>query len=443
MEALNTLAQGWLPLFSQHMFVSSVFTLLIIIADRLLTLNSAQRYALYLIGLAKWFLPPLFTIVLPAAVPAQLQGLVAPLLPEVVANSDPAQTGLSAAGLLFLLWVLLGLAVLAAILYKNFQLNRKLREAHELPIETILPDRSRLPKRLRLYSCPRISTPVVKGFRKPKLYLPESHRHLPMQQRHSILTHELAHLNSYDIPVLYLQAVALALFAINPLIWLLNRRLVYLRELRCDEIAISETGISPVEYSKILYGFLQKQSDARFSLPAGMPFAENNRSVFHRFEHILNSDFSLRNVSACSRLLLLFFGLLVLPFSLQYEGFSLNAEQSVAQSNMPEKQETSLFVAYDVAPKPIGGIAAIQQNIVYPEQALRDGVTGKAIVNVLIDENGQAVDGKILKSSGHAELDRVAIEALKAAAWEPALYRGKPVKVWIGFPVVFRIQTKR
>ncbi len=101
----------------------------------------------------------------------------------------------------------------------------------------------------------------------------------------------------------------------------------------------------------------------------------------------------------------------------------------------------NVFVAYDQAPQPVGGIAAIQKNLVFPESARKAGFSGKTIVNVLIDVDGKALDTRILKSSGNAECDQAASEALKATRWQPATQRGKPVRVWVGFPVLFHSST--
>jgi protein TonB len=110
----------------------------------------------------------------------------------------------------------------------------------------------------------------------------------------------------------------------------------------------------------------------------------------------------------------------------------------------PPKEEvdesTQIFVAYDEPPAPIGGFAAIQKNLVYPEIARKAGVEGRVVVNVLIDEKGTVRDTKILKSLGNNGCDEAAIAAIKSVKWKPAKQRDKPVKVWVGIPVVFMLK---
>lgn len=94
------------------------------------------------------------------------------------------------------------------------------------------------------------------------------------------------------------------------------------------------------------------------------------------------------------------------------------------------------FVSYDKRPEPVGGPAAIRNAFVYPEAFRNSGFAGKAIVNVLVNKNGEVEATRILQSSGHASLDEAAVTALKSVAWRPALYKNKPVnKVWVAVTV--------
>lgn len=99
------------------------------------------------------------------------------------------------------------------------------------------------------------------------------------------------------------------------------------------------------------------------------------------------------------------------------------------------------FVAYDEPPMPVGGFEAIHKNLQYPESAKSAGLQGRVILNVLINENGEIEMVKVLKSTGHEEMDQAAIEAVKKTAWSPARQKGKPVKVWVGIPVIFKLKN--
>lgn len=107
----------------------------------------------------------------------------------------------------------------------------------------------------------------------------------------------------------------------------------------------------------------------------------------------------------------------------------------------PKADESSnIFVAYDEAPEPIGGFAAIQRNLEYPEIARKAGIEGRVIVNVLVDVSGRVIETKVLKSLGHSGCDDAAIKAIRSVKWKPAKQRDRPVKVWVGIPVIFKLK---
>jgi periplasmic protein TonB len=102
------------------------------------------------------------------------------------------------------------------------------------------------------------------------------------------------------------------------------------------------------------------------------------------------------------------------------------------------EEEPQYFVAVEEMPEPIGGIAAIQSKIVYPEIAKRAGVEGKVYVLAFVDETGIVTKAQILKGLG-AGLDEAALNAVKATKFKPGKQRGKPVRVQVSIPIVFRL----
>lgn len=108
----------------------------------------------------------------------------------------------------------------------------------------------------------------------------------------------------------------------------------------------------------------------------------------------------------------------------------------------PEKkveEEPQYFVAVEEMPEPIGGIAAIQSKIVYPEIAKRAGVEGKVYVLAFVNEQGEVTKAEIIKGLG-AGLDEAALKAVKTTKFKPGKQRGKPVRVQVSIPIVFKLQ---
>jgi len=131
-----------------------------------------------------------------------------------------------------------------------------------------------------------------------------------------------------------------------------------------------------------------------------------------------------------------------IPEDATIEMTEINLDELPPPPPPPEEEtgETPIFVAYDEAPQPIGGFPAIQKNLVYPEIARKAGVEGRVYVNVLIDEQGNVIDTKILKSLGNNGCDEAAVAAIRKVKWKPAKQRDKAVKVWVGIPVVFKLK---
>jgi protein TonB len=113
-----------------------------------------------------------------------------------------------------------------------------------------------------------------------------------------------------------------------------------------------------------------------------------------------------------------------------------------AQPAVEEETET-IFLISENPPLPQGGYEGftkyLQKNLKYPEQAKRMGVEGKVYVQFVIDKDGSPTDVTVLKGIGSG-CDEEAIRVIRnMPKWEPGKQRGKPVKVRMALPVVFRL----
>jgi len=109
------------------------------------------------------------------------------------------------------------------------------------------------------------------------------------------------------------------------------------------------------------------------------------------------------------------------------------------QEEEVEEEEPAFFVAVEEMPEPVGGIAKIQSNIVYPEIAKRAGVQGRVFVKAFVDENGNVQKVELIKGIG-AGCDEAAMEAVKKTKFKPGKQRGKPVRVQVSIPILFKLQ---
>ncbi len=101
------------------------------------------------------------------------------------------------------------------------------------------------------------------------------------------------------------------------------------------------------------------------------------------------------------------------------------------------KEEPTYFVAVEEQPQLVGGLKGIQSKIFYPEVARKNGIEGKVIVQAIVDENGRVISAKTIKGIGGG-CDEVAMDAVKESKFIAGKQGGKPVKVQVTIPIVFK-----
>jgi len=108
-------------------------------------------------------------------------------------------------------------------------------------------------------------------------------------------------------------------------------------------------------------------------------------------------------------------------------------------SEPQEDNEDEIFVVVEQQPELIGGMAALQSNIEYPEMARKAGIEGRVFVQFVVDEKGNVNDPKVVRGIGGG-CDKEALRAVRSVKFKPGLQRGKPVKVQFSLPVVFQLR---
>jgi protein TonB len=102
--------------------------------------------------------------------------------------------------------------------------------------------------------------------------------------------------------------------------------------------------------------------------------------------------------------------------------------------------EEDFFVIVEQMPELIGGLATLQQEVRYPEKALRANIEGRVYVQFIVNEKGEVENPRVIRGIGGG-CDEEAIRVVKMAEFKPGLQRGRPVRVQFQLPVIFRIKT--
>lgn len=112
----------------------------------------------------------------------------------------------------------------------------------------------------------------------------------------------------------------------------------------------------------------------------------------------------------------------------------------VASSARAQDDEIIQFV--ENPPQLIGGLEGLMQEIRYPEAAKAEGIEGTVFVQFVVDETGNVIDERVLRSLS-PEIDAEALRVIRQARFEPGTQRGEPVKVRFSLPIKFKLGSDR
>jgi HEAT repeat protein/beta-lactamase regulating signal transducer with metallopeptidase domain len=204
--------------------------------------------------------------------------------------------------LLFTLWALGALAVLATFAAGHAVLRVMLRDArpvrdgewHALALEAA--DHLRLTAPFALLRGRATSIPVAFGLFRPRVLLPEGADQWPVELRRAILLHELAHVQRHDCATQAVAQLACALYWFHPAAWWAASRLRVERERACDDrVLAARTRAS--DYADHLLGMVRALRATRLAALGAVAFARPS-SLEGRLIAVLDPRRDRRAVSA-------------------------------------------------------------------------------------------------------------------------------------------------
>jgi TonB family protein len=108
---------------------------------------------------------------------------------------------------------------------------------------------------------------------------------------------------------------------------------------------------------------------------------------------------------------------------------------------LPGSVRAEEFQTLDKMPEPVGGMATIMNQVVYPATAKTDGIEGKVFVSVVVDVNGASKTVEVRKGV-RQDLDQAAVKALEKVRWTPAEKNGKAIEMTVVVPIYFKLENK-
>jgi TonB family protein len=112
--------------------------------------------------------------------------------------------------------------------------------------------------------------------------------------------------------------------------------------------------------------------------------------------------------------------------------------QSLPPPPSPPPPPPGGYEVVEEMPELIGGIEALVDRLVYPEDARAEGIEGRVLVQFIVDEQGIPYDIRVVSAIGGG-CDEAAAGAVALSRFKPGRQDGQPVKVRMVLPVQFRL----
>ena len=168
---------------------------------------------------------------------------------------------------IFMVWLIGFFTVLGIGMVSYARIRRLVKEAVHL--------------KENVWECDGIATPFVLGILRPRIFVPF---HLEEEKRNLALEHERQHLKNLDPFARLLAYVLLAVYWMNPLVWIAYFCFVSDQEMRCDEAVLFRLGVEQKkEYGMTLLAFAMEEHFVGFS-----PVAFGESDAEKRIKNVLN-----------------------------------------------------------------------------------------------------------------------------------------------------------
>lgn len=355
------------------------------------------------------------------------------VLPEIVVGSEAAETG----NRVFVLSEWIGYLYLAGVLVLLVRLAIQAFSLYRLIVR--LPEKEINGVRVKCLNDP--SGPF--SFFRWIFMNPAAVKEDEISE---ILTHEMAHVKQHHSVDVFLAEMVSICCWMNPFAWLLKREVRLNLEFLADR-KVMEAGFATKSYQYHLLGLAYNH---KYGL-------SNNFNFSHLKQRIIMMNKKKSNAAGHIK-----YALFVLPaFALLVAG-NISCSQDASQTEdakeevvapvSPEAKEApadstakeEVFMVAEQMPEFPGGMKELlkflQDNLKYPENAMKNNVQGRVIVQFVVEKDGTPTEFKVLRSVD-PDLDAEALRVLQTMPkWKPGMQRGEVVRVKYTVPVSFKLQ---
>ena len=412
-----------------HLIESTDWAILFLLMVFLLRIKSARvKSWLYRISLLKFLIP---TTLFASWLTLDRSGEI---LSAFIVTAEPVisvveyTTEKSIFNIPFFLW-LIGINTLIIItLYRGIRYHRRIQKA-STPFEgrqkallqqtlSNMETRGRTLKGMIVESGPSIA---LYGIFRPRIIAKRAFLDtLTNDELVSAYQHEISHWIRRDNLWRLLTDAVTAVFWFHPLVWFIRNRLTLETEKACDETVLA-LGKEADGYANCLL------KAAEFSHEQNQfgAIALSETSLKQRVSHVIQykrESISIMKTSAIILTFLSLFGWSMVAFANDSKKFQIPADYVFE------------FLQLETTPKAVHRVAPV-----YPKHLKEDRVMGKVVVELIIDEEGNAYNPSIL-STENREFNEATLKAIKQWKFDPGTYGGQPVKTRARIPFNYTLR---
>lgn len=461
-ESLNAHAPDIVRWIAGFELQIAVLALLVWLLDRWLRKSTpVLRYSIWLIVLAKAFIPP-FIFLAEIRIPIA-EFTAPPMLAVGVETGNVTATpasnalhvlpanmpALSLWSMLLIVWVLFALVLLVVSVFRSASLHRRLRGASDMSdwsdkyADMNPGGRYRKPQ---IFVTDAIDTPLTTGFFRPKIYLTPELAASDSIALHSVFQHELAHIRRLDLWIVLLQNIASVLHPVNPLLRLMNTKLHQYREMICDEHALRSSNVDALEYGRLLLDLVERNIRRPQFTADAIYFYETKKGLKERIFRIAYYCEETPNRQRLKQYALVFLLCEALvPFAWQCS--TDNANYKTTPSYMVMRcEEFEMLTACDMKPEQTWGADLLSDPIYILRKANSDANRKEAddefIFKVRLDAAGKVQSAATVKGFKYPGVGEL-LKSIYISKWKPAKRGGGPVDAEFLLPLRFYLTSKK
>ena len=263
------------------------------------------------------------------------------------------------------------------------------------------------------------------------LYLPQ----LDEENQEEILMHEQTHARQWHSVDVIVSEIVNIVCWFNPFSWLLKGEIRLNLEYLADN-KVAETLNNSKQYQYHLLGLAHTHSKTGLY---------NNFNVSQIKNRIIMMN--KKRTRTAGRIKYALFAPLAaaLLIATNISCTSTDKQEVNNESMESRAAETPIFQIVEEMPEFVGGLAACMKylgaNISYPEEAIKNGIQGRVIVQFIVEKDGSITDPKVAKGVDPL-LDKEALRVVSTMPnWKPGKQRGEAVRVKYTLPVSFKMDS--